>query len=256
NEPTNAPSDGIVGSRAPSRRSRNCQRTKRMARFQMVAAITIGVAAMTVGGGMGAAPALTNAWMVATSPTPATAARQASVMRAGRESEKRVGAPVTVRGARTVPQARLRAKARHGAAPDPNRLTSEPASGNVRRMPPLDVPWRFAIVVGASSGIGAAVARQLAAGGTRLALVARRAAELEAVAEAIRESTGDPARALVFPHDVTKGDEVAALLQRICHALGGLDLLVYAAGIMPRIGADEYDLEKDRAIVDVNVVGA
>ena len=116
--------------------------------------------------------------------------------------------------------------------------------------------WRQAIVVGASSGIGAAVARRLADGGTRVALVARRPAELEAVASAINEATGDPARALVFPHDVTAGAEVPALLQRICHALAGLDLLVYAAGIMPRIGADEWDLEKDRAIIDVNVVGA
>ena len=34
------------------------------------------------------------------------------------------------------------------------------------------------------------------------------------------------------------------------------DLFVYAAGVMPRMGADEYDLAKDRAIVDVNVIGA
>jgi short-subunit dehydrogenase len=118
------------------------------------------------------------------------------------------------------------------------------------------MPWRQAIVVGASSGIGAAIAHQLAAAGTRVALVARRPAELEAVARAIAEATGDPTRAVVFPHDVTAGGEVPELLQRICHAIGGLDLLVYAAGVMPRVGADEYDLEKDRAIIDVNVVGA
>ena len=121
---------------------------------------------------------------------------------------------------------------------------------------PTTPPWRQAIVVGASSGIGAAVARRLADGGTRVALVARRPAELEAVARDINEATGDPERALVFPHDVTAGAEVPALLQQICHALTGLDLLVYAAGIMPRIGADEWDLDKDRAIIDVNVVGA
>jgi decaprenylphospho-beta-D-erythro-pentofuranosid-2-ulose 2-reductase len=121
---------------------------------------------------------------------------------------------------------------------------------------PATVPWRQAIVVGASSGIGAAVARRLAEAGTRVALVARRREELEALARTIGEATADPARALAFAHDVTAGDEVPALLQRICHALGGLDLLVYAAGIMPRIGADEYDLAKDRAIVEVNVIGA
>ena len=117
-------------------------------------------------------------------------------------------------------------------------------------------PWRHAIVVGASSGLGAEVARQLAAGGTRVALVARRSAELDAVARTISEATGDPERSLVFAHDVTAGHEVAELVPRICQALGGLDLLVYAAGVMPRLGADEYDLGKDRAIIDVNVVGA
>jgi decaprenylphospho-beta-D-erythro-pentofuranosid-2-ulose 2-reductase len=120
--------------------------------------------------------------------------------------------------------------------------------------PPL--PWRHAIVVGASSGIGAAVARKLATEGTRVALIARRQTELEAVAQSIAEATGDPSRAIVFTHDVTKGEEVAELLPRVCHTLGGLDLLVYAAGIMPRIGKDEYDLVTDRAIVEVNVVGA
>lgn len=135
------------------------------------------------------------------------------------------------------------------------RLTSEGSSGNVEAMP-ITLPWRHAIVVGASSGIGAAVARELAAAGCRTALVARRSAELEAVARAITESTGDRERALVFPHDVTHETEVPALVQRIAHALGGLDLLVYAAGIMPRIGADEWDAAKDRAIIETNVIGA
>jgi decaprenylphospho-beta-D-erythro-pentofuranosid-2-ulose 2-reductase len=118
------------------------------------------------------------------------------------------------------------------------------------------LPWRHAIVVGASSGIGAALARALGAGGTRVALVARRPAELDVVAREIAQATGDAERALVFPHDVTAVGEVPDLVQRICHALGGLDLVVYAAGIMPRIGADEYDVEKDRDVMTVNVVGA
>src|SRR6185369_1913493 len=118
------------------------------------------------------------------------------------------------------------------------------------------LPWRHAIVVGASSGIGAALARALGAGGTRVALVARRPAELGVVAREIAQASGDTERALVFPHDVTDVGEVPDLVQRICHALGGLDLVVYAAGIMPRIGADEYDVEKDRDVMTVNVVGA
>jgi short-subunit dehydrogenase len=121
---------------------------------------------------------------------------------------------------------------------------------------PTPTPWRHAIVVGASSGIGEAVARRLAADGVRVALVARRAPELERVRREITQATGDASRALAFTHDVTGADDVPDLVQRIAHALGGLDLLVYAAGIMPRIGEDEYDLATDRAIVAVNVVGA
>ncbi len=120
----------------------------------------------------------------------------------------------------------------------------------------MSTPWRHAIVVGASSGIGAAVARQLADGGARVALVARRAEELDVLARDIADATHARDRALVFPHDVTAVDEVTELLPRITHALGGLDLLVYAAGIMPRVGADEYDVGKDRAVFAVNVVGA
>src|SRR5207342_3486636 len=78
--------------------------------------------------------------------------------------------------------------------------------------------------------------------------VARRAAELEALAT---ETGGLP-----FVHDVTAFGEVPELFQRIARELGGLDLIVYSAGVMPAIGADEYDFGKDKGIVDVNVLGA
>lgn len=110
--------------------------------------------------------------------------------------------------------------------------------------------WRQAIVIGASSGIGAALVRQLAGEGCRTAAVARRATELERLAA----ETGG--LACPVPHDVTVPDEIPALFQRLCRELGGLDLVIYAAGVMPRLAEDEYDLAKDRAIMAVNVVGA
>jgi len=113
----------------------------------------------------------------------------------------------------------------------------------------MGAPWQRAIVVGASSGIGRATAVLLARDGTAVALVARRAAELERVAA---ECPG----ARAYPHDVTRGDEVAALVDRIAAELGEPDLLVYAAGVMPRIRPDEWDLVKDREAVAVNVLGA
>ncbi|HRJ26584.1 MAG TPA: SDR family NAD(P)-dependent oxidoreductase [Fimbriimonadaceae bacterium] len=106
------------------------------------------------------------------------------------------------------------------------------------------------IIVGGSSGLGAELARQLAARGDEVAILARRADALEAVARF------QPDRIRTYPHDVTHTDEAAALFEDICRDLGGLDLLIYAAGIMPQIEPNEFDTEKDQAIFRVNVEGA
>ena len=118
----------------------------------------------------------------------------------------------------------------------------------------MPLPWRRALVVGASSGIGAAIARRLAQEGARIALVARRADELTRVAGEI-EARG-AGTAVVRVHDVRRPETVPALFRDVCDALGGLDLVVYAAGVMPHIREDQYDLEADRATVDVNLLGA
>lgn len=110
--------------------------------------------------------------------------------------------------------------------------------------------YKYAIVVGASSGIGREIARQLAADGTRVAVVARRLDRLESLRAEFPESV------LPFAHDVLDFNAVPALLQKITHDLGGLDLVVYAAGVMPTIGADEFDFSKDRAIIDINLTAA
>jgi len=117
-------------------------------------------------------------------------------------------------------------------------------------------PWKHAIVVGASSGIGAAVARELGRQGCRVALVARREEELRRVADAINGAGATHDLARLYVHDVTAYDEVPRLLERICRDLGGLDLIVYAAGVMPRLAADEYTFDKDRRTLEVNVLGA
>ena len=115
--------------------------------------------------------------------------------------------------------------------------------------------WKRAIVVGASSGIGEALARALAADGSRVALVARREDKLRALAQTLNEKAGE-GLALTYAHDVTNAQAVPALFQTITQDLGGLDLIVYAAGIMPRVGHEEYDTVADAETIAANFTGA
>lgn len=114
----------------------------------------------------------------------------------------------------------------------------------------MPVTLRHAIVVGASSGMGAALVRQLAQRGARVAAVARRADRLEEV----RASAPD--RILTYAFDVAQAGQTAELFERIATDLGGVDALFYAAGVMPPIDEGEYTFEKDRAMVEVNLLGA
>ena len=116
------------------------------------------------------------------------------------------------------------------------------------------VQLQKAIVVGASSGIGEAMAKRLAAEGASVALVARRKEDLERVASDIEKA--GKGKAFVHVHDVTHFDEVPELFEKIVGELGGLDSLVYAAGVMPKIDESEYAFAKDRQMIEVNLLGA
>lgn len=116
-------------------------------------------------------------------------------------------------------------------------------------------PQPKAIVVGASSGIGAALTAKLVKEGYTVAALARRQEKLEAVCQQANELAGTP-RAFPYPHNVTDFDEIPTLFREILQELGGLDLIVYVAGIQPPVGPDEYDFEKDAAMVGVNLLGA
>jgi NAD(P)-dependent dehydrogenase (short-subunit alcohol dehydrogenase family) len=123
---------------------------------------------------------------------------------------------------------------------------------------PLE-PRRRAIVIGASSGIGAALVRRLALQGYRVAALARRAKELENISETVNANfpdSGGEQRILVYAHDVTEYEVIPALFQDIVRDLGGLDLIVYVAGTQPRVAADEFNFEKDAAMIQVNLLGA
>lgn len=134
--------------------------------------------------------------------------------------------------------------------------SSQPASLS-RTQPPATplLPRKRALLVGASSGIGAALARLLASEGYSVALLAPRQELLETLCEEINRQSGG-VRALAYTHDVRDYDSVPGLLTRIISDLGGLDLLVYVAGLNLPPGLEHLNFESDRRMMEVNVLGA
>ena len=118
----------------------------------------------------------------------------------------------------------------------------------------MSLTFQRAIVVGASSGVGAEIAVQLAAQGATVALLGRREDELQQVAARI--AAAGRGRAIPVRHDATAFEEVPALFERLVRELGGLDLLVYAAGLMHPSEESHYDFPRERQMIEVNVLGA
>lgn len=113
---------------------------------------------------------------------------------------------------------------------------------------------RRAIVVGASSGMGAALARRLCREGYLVAGVARRRDALDKLAAELNRP-GEP-RFFPFVQDVTDVATVRGVFDEIVRTFDGLDAVIYCAGVMPRVREDQYDPVVDKEIVEVNVVGA
>lgn len=117
-------------------------------------------------------------------------------------------------------------------------------------------PRRRGIIIGASDGIGAGLARRLAREGYILALLARRPDKLESICNEINQTFKEQ-RARVYVHDVSEYEKAPQLLRRIVADLGGLDLVVFVAGVnYPPGGIDKYNFENDRKMVEVNLIGA
>jgi NAD(P)-dependent dehydrogenase (short-subunit alcohol dehydrogenase family) len=112
---------------------------------------------------------------------------------------------------------------------------------------------RVAIVTGASSGIGEAVARALAGAGAAMVLAARSAGKLAALAAEIHDAGGT---ALDLPTDVTREAEVRALFARTIERFGRLDILVNNAGIADHTATEALSLARWREVIDANLTSA
>jgi NADP-dependent 3-hydroxy acid dehydrogenase YdfG len=111
---------------------------------------------------------------------------------------------------------------------------------------------RVAVVTGASSGIGEATAELFAALGAKVALLARRADRLDAVAARVRENGGT---ALAVPTDVTDRAQVLAAADRIAAELGEVDLVFANAGVQLISSVSDLKVEDWDAQIDLNVKG-
>jgi short-subunit dehydrogenase len=115
------------------------------------------------------------------------------------------------------------------------------------------VAGEVAIVTGASAGIGAATARELARRGARVVLAARGANELEAQARSIAANGGD---AIAIPTDISDNGQVERLVARTYEAFGKADVLINNAGIGWTKLLVHSSPDEICQVVDINLTGA
>lgn len=108
---------------------------------------------------------------------------------------------------------------------------------------------RVALVTGASSGIGYAVAADLARAGMRVVAVARRRERLDALVRELPD-----AEVLAVPADLRAEEQILGLFEQVRRELGGVDVLVNNAGLGHREPLSEGQTDKWREMLDVNVL--
>ncbi len=120
----------------------------------------------------------------------------------------------------------------------------------------IDLSGQVAVVTGGTRGIGLAIAEVFADAGAAVVPTSRTPEDVEAAVERVREAGAD---SVAVPTDVTDGDDVEALVERVADELGGVDVVVNNAGINPgwALGTPEdVDLAAFDGTVDVNLRGA
>lgn len=111
---------------------------------------------------------------------------------------------------------------------------------------------KIILITGASSGIGAGIARELCATGAKLMLGARRTDRLEALAEEIRAMGGEVQTRRL---DVTDRDDVARFAKAAGEVWGRVDVIVNNAGVMPLSPMASMKVDEWDRMIDVNIKG-
>jgi NADP-dependent 3-hydroxy acid dehydrogenase YdfG len=115
-----------------------------------------------------------------------------------------------------------------------------------------DVTGKVVAITGASSGIGEAAGRVLAAAGAKVILGARRADRLKTIANDIRKSKGEVDIQAI---DVTKREDLALFVKKAQDRFGRLDVLIGNAGLMPLSPLDDLKVDEWDRMIDVNIKG-
>lgn len=115
-----------------------------------------------------------------------------------------------------------------------------------------NIAGKVIVITGASSGMGEAAARHLAANGAKVVLAARRLDRIEAIASELKQQ-GKEATAVQV--DVAKYEDVENLIRVTVKAYGRVDVLINNAGLMPLSRLDQGKVDEWNRMIDVNLRG-
>src|SRR6516162_9575395 len=115
-----------------------------------------------------------------------------------------------------------------------------------------NIAGKVVVVTGASSGLGEATARLLSAQGATVVLGARRTDRLQSLAKKLAENGG---KALAIALDVTRREQVKALVDSAVQHFGRIDVMINNAGLMPQAPLDRLKVDEWDRMIDVNIKG-
>ena len=115
-----------------------------------------------------------------------------------------------------------------------------------------NIKGKVVVITGASSGLGEAAARLLAAEGATVVLGARRDGRLKSLADELNKSGG---RALAVATDVIDRDQVKRLVDAAVQRFGRIDVIINNAGLMPQSLIEQLKIDEWDRMIDVNIKG-